>query len=236
MRLSPLVIFHICCGSVGLLSGTLAMVFRKGSHKHVLAGKVFVASMLGLAATGAIVGYMRSQTINLLMGSLTFYLVVTGWSAGRQRDGKLSAFDWGAAVAGLVIAAGMMVCGWQVAYRQADAEQGYLLAGLYFFWSSVALLSVAGDLRVLVRGSLLGTQRIVRHLWRMNVAFLIAALSFFLGQQKVMPASWRGSKWLFVPPLLVLVMLIYWVARVMFTKKYRPSGFPSRVPEAHAEV
>jgi hypothetical protein len=74
---------------------------------------------------------------------------------------------------------------------------------------------------MLVRGSLLGTQRIVRHLWRMNVAFLIAALSFFLGQQKVMPASWRGSKWLFVPPLLVLVMLIYWVVRVMFTKKYR---------------
>jgi uncharacterized membrane protein len=73
MRLSPLVIFHICCGSVGLLSGTLAMVFRKGSHKHVLAGKVFVVSMLGLAASGAIVGYMRSQTINLLMGSLTFF-------------------------------------------------------------------------------------------------------------------------------------------------------------------
>jgi uncharacterized membrane protein len=235
MRLSPLVIFHICCGSVGLLSGTLAMVLRKGSHKHVLAGKVFVVSMLGLAASGAIVGYMRSQTINMLMGSFTFYLVVTGWSAGRQRDGKLSAFDWGTTVAGLVITAGMMICGLQVAYRQADAEQGYL-AGLYFFWGSVALLSVAGDFRMLVRGSLLGTQRIVRHLWRMNVAFLIAALSFFLGQQKVMPASWRGSKWLFVPPLLVLVMLIYWVVRVMFTKKYRRSGFPSRIPEARAEV
>src|ERR1700682_3475172 len=94
MRLSPLVILHICCGSVGLLSGTLAMVFRKGSQQHVLAGKVFVVSMLGLAASGAIVGYLRSQTMNMLMGSFTFYLVATGWSTGRQRDGKLSAFDW----------------------------------------------------------------------------------------------------------------------------------------------
>src|SRR5438477_9402876 len=34
----------------GLLSGTAAMSFRKGSPRHVLAGRVFVASMLVMAA------------------------------------------------------------------------------------------------------------------------------------------------------------------------------------------
>jgi len=49
MPYSPILIGHICAGSLGLLSGTAAMSFRKGSPRHVLAGKVFVASMLTMA-------------------------------------------------------------------------------------------------------------------------------------------------------------------------------------------
>ena len=34
MRLSPLVVFYICAGILGLLSGNVVMSFRKGSHGH----------------------------------------------------------------------------------------------------------------------------------------------------------------------------------------------------------
>lgn len=37
---------HIGAGSAGLLSGAAAIVFRKGSHLHRLAGKIFVVSDL----------------------------------------------------------------------------------------------------------------------------------------------------------------------------------------------
>ena len=53
MRYSPILIAHICAGTIGLVSGTAAMSFRKGSTRHVLAGKVFVASML-VMAVGAV--------------------------------------------------------------------------------------------------------------------------------------------------------------------------------------
>src|SRR5436309_11688625 len=43
MSYSPILIVHICAGSLGLLSGTAAMCFRKGSPRHVLAGRIFVA-------------------------------------------------------------------------------------------------------------------------------------------------------------------------------------------------
>ena len=42
---SPILLVHICAGTLGLVSGTAALSFRKGSRRHVLAGKVFVASM-----------------------------------------------------------------------------------------------------------------------------------------------------------------------------------------------
>lgn len=44
----------------------------------------------------------------------------------------------------------------------------------YFVFGALALLSAAGDVRMLVRGEVSGTNRIVRHLWRMSVAFFIA--------------------------------------------------------------
>ena len=74
---------------------------------------------------------------------------------------------------------------------------------------------------MLTHGGVFGAKRIVRHLWRMSFAFLIAAFSFFLGQQKVMPAYMRGSKLLFVPPLLILIVLIYWLCRVCFTNVFK---------------
>lgn len=60
MRL-PLLVFHICGGLVGLLSGAVAMAFRKGSGAHAVAGKVFVVSMLSMASAGVLLAVMESQ-------------------------------------------------------------------------------------------------------------------------------------------------------------------------------
>jgi len=47
MSVSPMLVFHISCGVIGLLSGAVAMIFRKGSRGHVLSGRVFVVAMVG---------------------------------------------------------------------------------------------------------------------------------------------------------------------------------------------
>ena len=52
MTYPPVLLVHICAGSLGLLSGTAAICFRKGFTSHVVAGKVFVASMLTMGVTG----------------------------------------------------------------------------------------------------------------------------------------------------------------------------------------
>jgi len=52
-----------------------------------------------------------------------------------------------------------------------------------FFMGSVMLLAGAGDVRMLVRGGVLGAKRIARHLWRMCFGLFIAAGSFSWGLQ-----------------------------------------------------
>ena len=64
MSLWPLIVFHVCAGTVALLSGAVAMSLRKGSRRHGLAGDVFDISMLGLAASGATVGFIKYYVTN----------------------------------------------------------------------------------------------------------------------------------------------------------------------------
>src|SRR5438445_537618 len=84
MSYSPALIVHICGGSLGLLSGTAAMAFRKGSPPHVLAGKVFVASMLTIDAFGGSNRPLRllstlglGQHLPRALFNTTLYLVLT---------------------------------------------------------------------------------------------------------------------------------------------------------------
>jgi hypothetical protein len=89
------------------------------------------------------------------------------------------------------------------------------------FLGSVMLLASVGDLRMLLRGSIAGTQRVARHLWRMCFGWFIATGSFFLGQQQVFPAAIRKTNLLIVPAILPLILLVFWLIRVRFTNAYR---------------
>src|SRR6266404_1399405 len=94
MQYSPILVFHICSGTVGFLSGVVAVFLRKGSRGHGLAGNVFVISMLSLAASGVYMALMKSQPANVLGGTVTFYLVATAWMTARHRDGETGVLDW----------------------------------------------------------------------------------------------------------------------------------------------
>ena len=90
MRYSPILLVHILGGTLGLVSGTVAVMFRKGSRWHVLAGRVFVASMLTMGAAATYLAIIKHQNSNIGGGILTFYLVGTAWLTARRRDGETS--------------------------------------------------------------------------------------------------------------------------------------------------
>src|SRR6201984_3867654 len=94
MPYSPILMVHICGGPLGLLSGIAAISFRKVSPRRVLAGKVFVASMLTMAVAAVYLAIVRHQPNNIGGGILTFYLIGTAWVTARRRGGETSRFDW----------------------------------------------------------------------------------------------------------------------------------------------
>ena len=92
---------------------------------------------------------------------------------------------------------------------------------MYFLFGMVALLAVLGDVRVILAKGIQGAHRIARHLWRMCFALLLASISLFVGQSQVFPEPLRNSGLLPIPVLLVLLLMFYWLVRVLFTQWYR---------------
>src|SRR5437867_10922804 len=219
MRL-PILVLHICAGMLGLLSGAATISFRKASRQHIVAGNVFFVSMLGMSTAGAYLAFMKHQMNNVFGGVLAFYLVTTAWATGRRRDGETSIFDWGALLVALAVGAIILTYGFEVANSRTGPKDG-IPAGMYFFLGFVALLSAAGDVCLLLRGGCFGLHRIARHLWRMCFSLFIATGSFFLGQQQVFPHWLRKTKVLFLPAILPLILLIFWLSRVLFTDAFK---------------
>jgi uncharacterized membrane protein len=221
MRFSPLLLVHMCAGMIGLVSGAAALAFRKGSLWHARTGKVFVASMLTMAATATYLAVLKHEPNNIGGGILTFYLIATAWVTARRRDGETSKFDWIALLIPLWAGIGGWIAGIQAVRNPAASDDGVPL-GIHFFMGTVMLLAAAGDLRMLLRGGVFGAQRVLRHLWRMCFGLFIASGSFFLSQgSKIFPGYFRDSPLLFIPALLPLALLVFWYLRVRLTKAYQ---------------
>jgi hypothetical protein len=209
------------------------MWFRKGSYRHILAGNVFVVAMLALCATGTYLGLAKHHLLNTVMGALALYLVSTAWLTARRRSEETSIFDWGALLVPIAVGAILVVFGIAVATRPG-LKHGYP-APVYLTFGSVAFLFAAGDVHLLRRGGLKGVQRIARHLWRMCYALFIAAASFFQGQQQVFPEVLRKTGLLFLPSIIPLIVMIFWVLRLRRTSTDAETSIPHR-NDAHASL
>lgn len=216
---SPLLLVHICAAVIGLASGSLSMIFRKGSGLHVVAGNAFFGSMLIMSSTGAVIS---THPISRWNGILTFYLVVTGWLTARRRSGKPGAIDVAALLVVLVVTGALFTHG-------ATARTGGA-AGMFYIFAFVALLCAVSDIRMIARGGIFGAKRIARHLWRMSFAFLIAALSLFPGQGRLFPDALRKSGLMFLPLLLIAGTMVFWMFRVLWNRKKAPGNFPGAGP------
>jgi hypothetical protein len=228
-----MMLVHIAGGTVGLLSGTAAIVFRKGSPRHILAGRIFVVAMLIMAAFAAYIAYVRNQPDNVGGGIFTFYLILTAWLTARRRPGQTSRFDWLLLLIPLVLGALGCVGAVKIVRSGASSQNG-VPVGMILFMTTIVLLAAAGDLRMLLGGGVSGTRRIARHLWRMCFGLFIASGSFFLGPNnrplplltnvglgQHLPAAIFSVGPYLVLTIAPLVLLIFWLLRVRWTAAYK---------------
>jgi len=216
---------HITGGIVGMISGTVALISRKGSPLHRRSGNWFFVFMLLMSFIGMVASPFLPQPNwgNFAGGGFTFYMVATAWATVRRKEGTIGRFEIGVALVSSVIAVTVIALAVQALNRSESAQGGTPLPA-YLILAVIATLAALGDLRLVQRRGIGGAQRLSRHIWRMCVGLFAAAGSFFLGQQQVFPPSLRGSPLLFLPELAIVGALIFWLIRVRFPNKFnRPA-------------
>lgn len=222
MGAALLLYLHIGGGTLGLVSGTVAVLSPKGRPVHRAAGKVFFISMFIAYAVGAgVAPFLETgQRPNFVAGVLALYLLVTAWLAATRRDPVVGAIEYG----GLAIALSVVVAGTYFMLQGMSNPSGTIDDSppqAFVLFIVTGLLAAGGELHVILRRKITGVSRISRHLWRMCLSLFIASGSFFLGQQQILPEAVRGTLWQFGPLIFPLAAAVLWLVIEHLPKKVR---------------
>lgn len=231
-------IVHIALGILSLLAGYIALYSAKGGTTHRRSGKLFVYAMIPMALGGLLIAVVRNvaPAINVPAALLTSYLVITSlltvrppFASSRWLNPALMLIALGVGLADVVFT--------MQAFANGGTRNG-MPAFPFIMFGAVGLIGAAGDFRMMRSGPLQGPRRLARHLWRMSFALFIAALSFFIGQARVLPEVIRIRGLLAMPVLAVLVTMFYWLWRVRRTKRAARPVVPilNGVPTVTTEI
>jgi len=217
---ADLILFlHIAGGSIAILAGAVALLSPMGGRVHRITGRVFGVAMLVMAGIGTATSPflpVPSMT-NLTAGILTCYLVATGWASITRGSGRIGGLE----KCGLGVALGIAGAGMTfivMAMNSPTGTVGDAPPQSFYVFAVVGAIAATGDVTLILRGGLSGPARIARHLWRLSAALTIASGSFFLGQQRIMPAPIQGSPWLFVPVIAPLLLMVFSLIRIRFRR------------------
>jgi uncharacterized membrane protein len=239
MTYSPILLVHICAGIIAVLSGFVALFVRKGSPLHRNAGNVFVLSMMFMGTGGAYIALRKAQPFNVMAGVLSFYLVVTAWLTVDRKYKEKRRAEMAMLVLALATGTAGVALGLTSTTRNAGA--GFVFGFLAFFLA-------AGDVRMLLATSVSRAQRLARHLWRMCFALFVAAGSFFLGtagdpamrqnglRARLFTREIRATHLPQLPVLIIIVLMFFWLGRVLLTDAYKRRERISRGDETEGST
>lgn len=221
-------VLHVGGGTIGLLTGTVAAFARKGGRLHRNAGKIFTVSMLVMAAFAAYLAVViPGQIPNLFGGTFAGYLVATAWLTVWRNPGQIGLAEKAAFAVVLclllffVVFSFYLVTGLPLPFKSATAIKGPVLIAMYVATLMLAIAAFS-DVKVILAGGISGAQRIARHLWRMCLGLLMATGSAFTnGLPRLLPGHVHVGLIFFLPQLLPLGLLIFWMVRVRFTGWFR---------------
>jgi uncharacterized membrane protein len=204
---------HIIGGSVGLFTGTINLVRKKGDKNHKLIGKIFAYSMLTAGCSSFVLSILHPNYFLFMIGVFTIYLVATGYRYIYLKmlgnDQRPTILDWAITISMLL--AGLLFIG--LGIRHLLAHNNFGIVFIVFGW--LGLRSVKTDF-----GNYKGKLKeknywLLAHLQRMTGGYIAAITAFLVVNAKYSP--------IVLPPIMVWLLPTVILTPLIFawTKKYR---------------
>jgi len=206
MLFRTLLYIHIVSGSIGLLTGSINMVRRKGDRLHKRLGTYFYFGMVTAAAVSLILAFIRPNTFLFIVGVFTLYMTYTGI---RFLKVKQSPFQWTDKLVTVIMA----VAGFSfIIYGTILLSDGFELSQ---DWLSIVLIVfgiistgyVIQDVQYLWRNAALAKGGLLEHIKRISGAYIASLTAFLVVNVKFLPPV---LVWL-APSLVIGLLIRKWV-------------------------
>ena len=210
---------HLVAGVLAVVGGSASMLLPKGRALHKLAGKVFFYTMLGLCFSGVYLTFVRSLQFTFFLAIFSLYLLLTGWYAMARKGSNVTLFDKAGFYAINAIGISTLITsilGWFLNWHYPPSEPSY---PSYLILVAFSALLAYRDYQLIIAKTPVRSKLLVRHLWRMHFALLIAITIFFGGNSNILPEAFRTDLILMLPMLTVLLFMLGWLAYFKFFKR-----------------
>jgi len=204
-----LLIIHIIAGSIGLLTGTINIIKKKGDKAHKNVGKFFFYSMLINGFAGLIMSLIHRNDFLLIVAVFSIYMVATGqrFLSLKQlhKEQKPKTIDWILTYTMLVFAFLFITYGSYLLINKVNFGIVLLVFGV------VSCLMAIKDIKVYKGNIKEKNYWLLLHIQRMVGSYIAALTAFIVVNNHFMPGI---VGWL-LPTVIFTPLIVKW------TKQYR---------------
>lgn len=204
-----LLIIHIIAGSIGLLTGTINIIKKKGDKAHKKVGEFFFYSMLINGFAGFIMSLIHRNDFLLIVAVFSIYMVATGqrFLSLKQlhKEQKPKTIDWILTYTMLVFALLFITYGSYLLINKVNFGIVLLVFGV------VSCLMAIKDIKVYKGNIKEKNYWLLLHIQRMVGSYIAALTAFIVVNNHFLPGI---VGWL-LPTVIFTPLIVKW------TKQYR---------------
>lgn len=197
---------HIAAGMIALLTGILAMLFKKGEKRHLLSGKIYFWCMMLIAVTALFMSISKNLTFLTLIAIFSFYLSFSGYRVIiRRRVGQRAGLlDW---ILVVILALNGLYMTGSGSYAMTEGTIG--LNPVLVVFGSMCIIFATGDIRRYRQKEPKTKNGWLFHHMGMMLGSYIATFTAFLVVNVQMNPAWLP--WL-LPTIIGTPLISVWIA------------------------
>ena len=197
-----LLVIHIAAGTIGLFTGTMNIIRKKGDKLHKSVGRFFYFGMLINGFSGFIMSLIHINYFLLIIAVFSIYMVSTGQRSlslkQLNKGQKPQVIDWILSIVMSFFGTGFIFFGGYLVFTKVYFGTVMLVFGL------ISILMVLQDLKNYQGKIEIKNFWLLVHIQRMIGAYIAATTAFLVVNNSILPGI---VAWLL--PTVILVPLIF---------------------------
>lgn len=199
-----LLIIHIAAGSVGLFTGTMNIIRKKGDQLHKKVGVFFFYGMLINGFAGLLMSLIHTNQFLLIIAVFSIYMVSTGQrylSLKQLNKGqKPQTIDWILSSAMLLFGIGFLLFGGYLVFNKNYFGTVLLVFGM------ISVLMVLQDFKNYQGKNPIKNFWLLVHIQRMIGGYIAATTAFLVVNNTILPSV---LAWL-LPTVILIPLILKW--------------------------